>query len=38
MIKLKEDLGMAIILITTTWALIAETVKRVMVMYAGKIV
>ena len=38
MIKLKEDLGMAIILITHNLGVIAETVKRVMVMYAGKIV
>ncbi len=38
MLKLKEELGMAIILITHDLGIIAETVKRVIVMYAGKIV
>ena len=38
MTKLKEELGMAIILITHNLGVIAEMVKRVMVMYAGKIV
>ena len=38
MTKLKEELGMAIILITHNLGVIAETVKRVIVMYAGKIV
>jgi oligopeptide/dipeptide ABC transporter ATP-binding protein len=38
MIKLKEELGMAIILITHNLGVIVETVKRVLVMYAGKIV
>lgn len=38
MVKLKEELGMAIILITHNLGVIAETVKRVLVMYAGKIV
>ena len=37
MIKLKEELGMAIILITHNLGVISETVKRVLVMYAGKI-
>jgi oligopeptide/dipeptide ABC transporter ATP-binding protein len=36
--KLKEELGMAIILITHNLGVIAETVDRVLVMYAGKIV
>jgi peptide/nickel transport system ATP-binding protein/oligopeptide transport system ATP-binding protein len=36
--KLKEELGMAIILITHNLGVIAETVRRVIVMYAGKIV
>jgi peptide/nickel transport system ATP-binding protein/oligopeptide transport system ATP-binding protein len=36
--KLKEELGMAIILITHNLGVIAETVTRVIVMYAGKIV
>jgi oligopeptide/dipeptide ABC transporter ATP-binding protein len=36
--KLKEELGMAIILITHNLGVIAETVNRVLVMYAGKIV
>lgn len=36
--QLKEELGMAIILITHNLGVIAETVKRVIVMYAGKIV
>jgi len=35
--KLKEELGMAIILITHNLGVISETVKRVLVMYAGKI-
>ncbi|MBP1699035.1 MAG: putative peptide transporter ATP-binding protein y4tR, partial [Deltaproteobacteria bacterium] len=38
MIKLKEELGMAIILITHNLGVVAETAKRVIVMYAGKIV
>jgi peptide/nickel transport system ATP-binding protein/oligopeptide transport system ATP-binding protein len=38
MLKLKEDLGMALILITHDLGIIAETVKRVIVMYAGKVV
>ncbi len=38
MIRLKEELGMAIVLITHNLGVIAETVKRVIVMYAGKIV
>jgi len=38
MIKLKEKLGMAIILITHNLGVVAETTKRVLVMYAGKIV
>ena len=38
MIRLKEELGMAIILITHNLGVIAEMVKRVLVMYAGKIV
>ncbi len=38
MLQLKEELGMAIILITHDLGIIAETVKRVIVMYAGKIV
>ena len=38
MTKLKEELGMAIILITHNLGVIAEMVKRVLVMYAGKIV
>jgi oligopeptide/dipeptide ABC transporter ATP-binding protein len=36
--KLKEELGMAIILITHNLGVVAETAKRVIVMYAGKIV
>jgi peptide/nickel transport system ATP-binding protein len=36
--KLKDELGMAIILITHNLGVIAETVRRVLVMYAGKIV
>jgi oligopeptide/dipeptide ABC transporter ATP-binding protein len=36
--KLKEELGMAIILITHNLGVIAETVRRVLVMYAGKVV
>lgn len=38
MLQLKEELGMAIILITHDLGIIAETAKRVIVMYAGKIV
>ena len=38
MIKLKEELGMAIILITHNLGVIAAMVKRVLVMYAGRIV
>lgn len=38
MIKLKEEMGMAIILITHNLGVIAEMVRRVIVMYAGKIV
>jgi oligopeptide/dipeptide ABC transporter ATP-binding protein len=38
MIKLKEELGMGIILITHNLGVIAEMVRRVLVMYAGKIV
>jgi len=38
MIRLKEELGMAIILITHNLGVIAEMVRRVLVMYAGKIV
>lgn len=38
MLQLKEELGMAIILITHDLGIIAGTVKRVIVMYAGKIV
>ena len=38
MMKLKEELGTAIILITHDLGLIAETCKRVVVMYAGKVV
>jgi peptide/nickel transport system ATP-binding protein/oligopeptide transport system ATP-binding protein len=37
MVQLKEELGMAIILITHDLGIIAETVSRVIVMYAGKI-
>lgn len=36
--ELKERLGMAFILITHDMGVVAETVKRVAVMYAGKIV
>lgn len=36
--KLKEELGMAIVLITHNLGVVAETTKRVIVMYAGKIV
>ena len=36
--KLKEELGMAIVLITHNLRVVAETTKRVIVMYAGKIV
>jgi peptide/nickel transport system ATP-binding protein/oligopeptide transport system ATP-binding protein len=38
MLQLKEELGMAIVLITHDLGIIAETVKRVIVMYAGIIV
>ena len=38
MIKLKEDLGMAIILITHNLGVVAEMTRRVLVMYAGRIV
>ncbi|UCD72012.1 MAG: ABC transporter ATP-binding protein, partial [Syntrophobacterales bacterium] len=38
MSKLQEELGMAIILITHDLGVIAEMVRRVIVMYAGKIV
>jgi len=38
MLKLKEDLGTAIMLITHDLGVIAETVNKVVVMYAGKIV
>ena len=37
-IKLKEELGMAVILVTHDLGVIAETVQRVCVMYTGKIV
>ncbi len=36
--RLREELGMAIILITHNLGVVAETTKRVVVMYAGKIV
>lgn len=38
MLQLKEELGMAIILITHDLGIIAETVQRIIVMYAGIIV
>ena len=38
MVKLQEDLGTAVILITHDLGLVAETCKRVVVMYAGKVV
>jgi peptide/nickel transport system ATP-binding protein/oligopeptide transport system ATP-binding protein len=38
MLQLKQELGMAIVLITHDLGIIAETVKRVIVMYAGVIV
>ncbi|MGA1864588.1 MAG: ABC transporter ATP-binding protein [bacterium] len=38
MLRLKEEFGMSIILITHDFGVIAETVKRVIVMYGGKIV
>jgi peptide/nickel transport system ATP-binding protein len=37
-VRLKEELGMAVILITHDLGVIAETAQRVCVMYAGKIV
>jgi len=36
--RLQEELGMAILLITHDLGVVAETCRRVMVMYAGKIV
>jgi oligopeptide/dipeptide ABC transporter ATP-binding protein len=36
--KLKEDTGASILLITHNMGIIAETVQKVIVMYAGKIV
>jgi len=38
MLQLKEKIGMAMILITHNLGLIAETARRVIVMYAGQIV
>jgi oligopeptide/dipeptide ABC transporter ATP-binding protein len=38
MIRLKEEMGMAIILITHNLGVVAEMARRVLVMYAGKIV
>jgi oligopeptide/dipeptide ABC transporter ATP-binding protein len=38
MIKLKEEIGTSIILITHNLGLIAEMAQRVIVMYAGKVV
>ena len=38
MMKLKEEFGTAIVLITHDLGLVAETCERVVVMYAGKIV
>jgi peptide/nickel transport system ATP-binding protein len=38
MLQLKEKIGMAIILITHNLGLIAETARRVIVMYAGQII
>ena len=38
MVKLQEELGTAVILITHDLGLVAETCKRVVVMYAGKVV
>jgi len=38
MAQLKEELGMAILLITHDLGVVAETAQRVIVMYAGKIV
>jgi peptide/nickel transport system ATP-binding protein len=37
-VRLKEEFGMAVILITHDLGVVAETAKRVCVMYAGKIV
>ena len=36
--KLKKDLGMAIMLITHDLGVVAEMAKRVVVMYAGKVI
>ncbi len=38
MLQLKEEIGMAVILITHNLGLVAETTQRVIVMYAGQIV
>ena len=38
MLKLKEEMGMSIILITHNLGLIAEVAQRVIVMYTGKVV
>ena len=38
MVKLQDDLGTAVVLITHDLGLVAETCKRVVVMYAGKVV
>ncbi|PTX64696.1 oligopeptide transport system ATP-binding protein [Melghirimyces profundicolus] len=37
-LKLKEDTGMSVILITHDMGVVAETADRVLVMYAGKVV